>query len=93
MLAVRLPTILPAMELDERLEITKIHSVEGGPSGGGGLVVAPPFRTSHHTVSDTGLMGEVGHPRPGETCLAHQGVLSLHSRYVSGAGMEDVSTD
>ena len=37
----RLPTILPAMELDERLEITKIHSVEGGPSGGGGLVVAP----------------------------------------------------
>lgn len=77
MLARRLPTILPAMTVDEALETTKIHSVAGLIPPGGGLMAARPFRAPHHTVSDAGLIGGGSYPRPGEVSLAHGGVLFL----------------
>lgn len=36
-----------------------------------------PFRAPHHTVSEAGLTGHVGHPYTGEFALAHGGVLML----------------
>jgi magnesium chelatase family protein len=77
MLARRLPSVLPAMSLDEALETTKIHSVAGVLPSGESLVAVRPFRAPHHTISDAGLIGGGSYPRPGEVSLAHGGVLFL----------------
>jgi magnesium chelatase family protein len=77
MLARRLPTILPAMTLDEALETTKIHSVAGILDRHRALCVLRPFRAPHHTISDAGLIGGGSVPRPGEVSLANGGVLFL----------------
>jgi magnesium chelatase family protein len=77
MLARRLPTILPAMSLDEALQATRIHSVAGLLPPGASLIRSRPFRAPHHTVSDAGMVGGGAHPRPGEVSLAHAGLLFL----------------
>ena len=77
MLAKRLPTILPPMNLQEALETTKIHSVAGELKSNMGLVGQRPFRAPHHTISDVALVGGGGFPQPGEISLAHNGVLFL----------------
>ena len=77
MLARRLPGILPPLELEEAVEVTRIHSVAGLLPPGGSLVTRRPFRAPHHTLSDAGLAGGGNPPRPGEASLAHRGVLFL----------------
>lgn len=77
MLARRLPGILPPMTLEEAVEVTRIHSVAGLLAPGEPLLRSRPFRAPHHTVSDGGLVGGGGVPRPGEVSLAHHGVLFL----------------
>ena len=77
MLAKRIPSILPAMTLDEALETTKIHSIAGALKARRALVARRPFHAPHHTVSDAGLLGGGSHPMPGAVSLAHNGVLFL----------------
>lgn len=77
MLAKRLPTILPPLNLQEALETTKIHSVAGKLQPDAMLIKRRPFRSPHHTISDMALVGGGGLPQPGEISLAHNGVLFL----------------
>ena len=77
MLAKRLPTILPPMDLEEALETTKIYSVSGLLASDKSLISTRPFRSPHHTISDVALVGGGSHPTPGEISLSHNGVLFL----------------
>ncbi len=77
MLARRMPSILPPLDLHEALETTKIHSVAGKLGGQLGLVSVRPFRAPHHTISDVAMVGGGTYPQPGEISLAHNGVLFL----------------
>jgi magnesium chelatase family protein len=77
MLAKRLPSILPPLNLHEALETTKIHSVAGRMSKNASLISVRPFRAPHHTISDVALVGGGSFPQPGEISLAHNGVLFL----------------
>jgi magnesium chelatase family protein len=77
MLAKRLPSILPPLNLHEALETTKIHSVAGKLGAKASLISNRPFRSPHHTISDVALVGGGGFPQPGEISLAHNGVLFL----------------
>jgi magnesium chelatase family protein len=77
MLARRLPGIMPALTLDEAIEVTRIYSVAGLLPQDHALITRRPFRAPHHTISSPGLVGGGGTPRPGEVSLAHLGVLFL----------------
>ena len=77
MLARALPGILPPLNDEESLEVTKIYSASGNIPPGGSLITTRPFRASHHTTSRAGLIGGGSPPHPGEISLAHCGVLFL----------------
>jgi len=77
MLARRLSGLLPAMNDESALEVTRVHSA-AGLNIGGSLIATRPFRAPHHSTTAPGLVGGgVGTPRPGELALAHEGVLFL----------------
>ena len=77
MIAKCIPSILPEMDNDEQLELSKIYSVCGMFDERKGLITSRPFRSPHHTVSAQGLVGGGHTPHPGEISLAHRGVLFL----------------
>ena len=77
MIAKCIPSILPEMDNDEQLELSKIYSVCGMFDERKGLITSRPFRSPHHTVSAQGLVGGGHNPHPGEISLAHRGVLFL----------------
>lgn len=76
MLASRLPSILPPLTQDEKLETARIWSVAG--QGIGSIVAGRrPFRAPHHSISTAGLVGGGNPVRPGEISLAHGGALYM----------------
>ncbi|MCM8819464.1 MAG: YifB family Mg chelatase-like AAA ATPase [Candidatus Omnitrophica bacterium] len=77
MLAKRLPTILPDMEMEEILEVTKIYSIAGLLDRDQPIVKTRPFCAPHHTASSAALVGGGANVRAGEITLAHRGVLFL----------------
>lgn len=77
MLARALPGLLPPLELDESLEVTKIYSVAGLLNPTQPLITSRPWRSPHHSASTVALVGGGSSPRPGEVSLAHRGVLFL----------------
>jgi len=78
MLAERLPTILPPLELAAALEVSSIHSVAGALPPGRPLMTEPPFCAPHHTATKAAIVGGgSGVIRPGAASLAHHGCLFL----------------
>ncbi len=77
MIVQRIPTILPPPVHAESLEITKIYSVLGMVDKERPLITGRPFRSVHHTVTKSALIGGGLIPSPGEISLAHGGVLFL----------------
>ncbi len=76
MLARALPSILPPLSDDERLQAAVVHSVAGEPVDAI-LSGERPFRRVHHSATVAGLVGGGTPVRPGEISLAHTGVLFL----------------
>lgn len=76
MFAKRMLSLLPAMCLEEQLEIASIQSVMGDdvPSHEWGQ---RQFRAPHHTVTVAGMLGGGQPIKPGEISIAHQGILFL----------------
>ena len=76
MIAKRIAGILPKPDMEECMEITKIHSI-AGKLDGMAMKMTRPFRAPHHTITDRALIGGGNSPKPGEITLAHKGVLFL----------------
>lgn len=70
------PSILPDMDEDEAVEVSKIYSV-AGQNTQSIIHVNRPFRAPHHTISRIGLIGGGTKLTPGEISLAHRGALFL----------------
>lgn len=64
MMARRLPSILPDLTFQESLEITKIHSIAGILPSNSSLITNRPFRSPHHTISKSALVGGGAYPKP-----------------------------
>ena len=69
--------ILPPMNYEESMELTKLYSVMGMLDGKEPLISRRPFREVHHTATRAALIGGGIVPRPGEISLAHNGILFL----------------
>ena len=57
MLAQRLAGIMPPLEFDDALELTKLYSVAGLLGDRKVLMADRPFRAPHHTATSAGLVG------------------------------------
>ncbi|MBR4342050.1 MAG: YifB family Mg chelatase-like AAA ATPase [Lachnospiraceae bacterium] len=77
MLARRIPGIMPALNFNDSLEISRIYSVAGLLDDEKYLITRRPFRAPHHTCTVTSLIGGGTIPKPGEISLAVNGVLFL----------------
>jgi magnesium chelatase family protein len=77
LMARALPSIMPAMTIEEALDVTRIYSVADQLPSDTPLMRTRPFRAPHHTISHAGLVGGGNWPHPGEISLAHRGVLFL----------------
>jgi magnesium chelatase family protein len=77
LLAKSFARLLPSLNFEDSLEVTKIYSVVGQLQKDRPLVEEAPFRSPHHTSSETSLLGGGNPPSPGEITLAHKGVLFL----------------
>ncbi len=77
MLAKAMAWILPDMELEEQIELSKIYSVAWLLNKQLPLIQQRPFRIIHHTASEMSIIGGGRDSKPGEISLAHKGVLFL----------------
>lgn len=75
MLAKAFAGLLPPLSLEERIAVTKLHSLAGETTEE--IIRDRPFRSPHHTASRSAIVGGGSRPKPGEISLAHLGVLFL----------------
>lgn len=75
MLAKALLSLLPPLSTEERIAVTKLHSLTAQAETKS--LLNRPFRSPHHTSSHISLIGGGRYPTPGEISLAHLGVLFL----------------
>ena len=76
MIARCLPSILPPLSNDEKLELMKIYSISGRKNFSYENIIRP-FRSPHHTITAIAMSGGGNSVTPGEITMAHNGVLFL----------------
>lgn len=69
--------LVPPLEDDEAVEVSRIYSVAGLLDRRAPLLRERPLRAPHHTISTQALVGGGPRVRPGEASLAHRGLLLL----------------
>ncbi len=77
MAAKRIPTILPDLTREEKLELSQIYSICSLLDEKRIVQNERPFRSPHHTSTPAAIAGGGKYPKPGEISLAHHGVLFL----------------
>ena len=78
MIASRLPSILPALNIEEALEVTAVHSIAGTLGNRAPLSRVAPIVSPHHSASRVALVGGGSTAiKPGACSLAHHGVLFI----------------
>ncbi len=77
MTAKRIPTILPELSREEKLELSQIYSIGNQLDESRIIRNERPFRSPHHTTTPVAIAGGGRVPQPGEISLAHHGVLFL----------------
>ncbi|WP_101772765.1 YifB family Mg chelatase-like AAA ATPase [Peptostreptococcus faecalis] len=77
MIAKAIKGILPELNDEESIQITKIYSVIGKLNYEKGLIKERPFRQPHHTTTKISMIGGGAKATLGEITLAHKGVLFL----------------
>jgi magnesium chelatase family protein len=75
LIARSLPSIMPLMDREEIIEVSKIYSILKLTQNQ--LILQRPFRSPHHTISRVGLIGGGTKLTPGEISLSHRGILFL----------------
>lgn len=65
--------LLPDMEITESIEVNRLHLAKSNSA----YITKRPFRSPHHNISESALVGGGSIPVPGEISLAHQGILFL----------------
>jgi len=77
MIASRIAGIMPKLDWEDQLEITRLYSICGLLSPEQPVVRDRPFRAPHHTLTPVALTGGGRKPVPGELSLASKGILFL----------------
>ncbi len=77
MLAKRIPTILPAMSHDERIETSMLYSLLGKLNDKQPIISDRPFQEMSPRATEVTILGGGNEPLPGLVSLAHNGVLFI----------------
>ena len=90
MIASRIPTILPELDLEQALEVTAVHSISGGLGDRSPMSRLAPIISPHHTASRVAIVGGGSHIiKPGACSLAHHGVLFIDEAPECAVGVLD----
>lgn len=77
MLAKRIPTILPSMSHEERIETSMIYSLLGALNYEHPVIKSRPFQEMSPRATEVAILGGGNEPLPGMVSLAHNGVLFI----------------
>lgn len=90
MIASRIPSILPPLNVEEALEVTAIHSIAGSLTDRSAMSRTAPIVSPHHTASRASIVGGGGRSIvPGAISMAHHGVLFIDEAPECAAGILD----
>ena len=90
MIAERIPTIMPALDIVQALEVTAVHSLAGTFATRSPTSLIAPIVSPHHTTTRVAMVGGGAHAiKPGACSLAHNGVLFIDEAPECPSGVLD----